>query len=335
MTAPVVILGPQRPVPNLADALAALDFDGPVGLITAGWRVDEDEVGPLLRHVQRDVRHLRLYAEVEAVLQTDPELAAAYHARQLRIRAYKDVYRISLRAAAMAVGELWDRVDADPELYGPDLDDAIGALRLVDERLLERVDAIRAAHPDVARPWERPAMRLVHERMLEQLDGIGALLVAGGHVAVLRNRLRMLGLDEAIRALPGNDVPILAWSAGAMVLSRRIALYYDDPPEGHGDAEVFGRGLDMLPGVVWLPHARMRLDLDDRRNVSTLARRLRPERAVALEGGAWLSFDGSTWTDRSAEGGCFHLAADGALVPGPGLDDDDDLDGPSVEGGLA
>ena len=323
MPAPVVVLGPQRPTPNLAMALEAVGVEGPVGLITAGWRVDEDETEPLVKHVHREVRHLRIYSEVEKVLRAEPALAAAYHARQDRIRAYKDVYRISLRAASMAVSELYDRVAADPPVYGPDLSDAIGALRLVDERVLQRVAAIRQDHAEVAEPWRHPALAAIRERVLEQLDGVNALLIAGGHVGVLRNRLRMLGLDDVIRQLPAKGMTIVAWSAGAMVLARRVVLFYDDPPEGHGDAEVFGAGLDVLPGVVWLPHARLRLDLDDPKRIALMARRLRPERAVALEVGAWLSWDGIAWQDHSLPDACFHLGTDGCLHDGAGLDEDD------------
>lgn len=324
MPAPVVVLGPQRPLPNLSKALDALGVEGPLALITAGWRVDEDEIGPLVEHVSpRRVRHLKLYAAVERIFRAEPDLAAAYHARQARVVAYKDVYRISLHAASMAVSQLYDRVSADPDVYGPDLGDAIGALRMVDERLLDRIDAIREAHPDVAAPWTHPAVQSVLDALVDQLDGCGAVLIAGGHVGVLRNRLRILGLDPVIRSLRERGVPLLAWSAGAMVLARRIVLFYDDPPEGHGDAEVFGRGLDLLPGVVWLPHARMRLDLQDRRNVGLLARRLRPEKAVALEVGAHLVWDGVRFTDHSGSDACYRLGTDGRLLPGIGPDDEE------------
>lgn len=327
MSAPIVVLGPQRPTPNLVDALDALGVDGPVALITAGWRVDEDEIEPLVSHVApREVRHLKLYAAAEEVFRTEPELSAAYHARQSRIIAYKDVYRISLRAASMAVGELYERVAQDA-VYGPDLSDAIHALRMVDERVLERIDTIRAAHPQAAEPLDHPAIDAVRERMVEQLDGVKAILIAGGHVGVLRNRLRALGIDRELVAARERGVPLIAWSAGAMVLARRIVLFYDDPPEGHGDAEVFGRGLDLLPGVVWLPHARMRLNLDDRRNIALLARRMRPEAAVALEVGARLTWDGVRFDDASAPGSCYRLGADGALHEGMGDDTDEDEEG--------
>jgi len=101
-----------------------------------------------------------------------------------------------------------------------------------------------------------------------------------------------------------------------MILARRIVLFYDDPPEGHGMAEVLGPGLAMLPDVVWLPHARLRLDLSDAKRVAVLARRLMPDSAVALETGAHLVWDGRAYTDHSRPNACFSLTAAGATRPG-------------------
>ncbi|MFK7928983.1 MAG: Type 1 glutamine amidotransferase-like domain-containing protein [Myxococcota bacterium] len=316
MPAPVLVLGPQRPEPNLGPALARAQIDGRLALITAGWRHDEDEIGPLGSHLGRPLTHLKLYRWIDEVLREHPDLAQAYGARQRRIRAYKEVYRISLRAASMAVTELYDRVKADPSVYGLDLQDAIGAVHQIDERVLRRAEQITEDHPEVREPWTHPAVAALRERVLGELHGCSALLIAGGHVAVLRNRIRFLGLDSVISELPAQGVAVAAWSAGAMVLARRIVLFYDDPPEGHGMAEVLGPGLDMLPNVVWLPHARMRLDLSDDKRVAVLARRLEPDSAVALETGAHLVWDGERYTDHSEAASCFSLTASGATEPG-------------------
>ena len=80
------------------------------------------------------------------------------------------------------------------------------------------------------------------------------MLIAGGHVAVLVNRLRLFGM----RALLGHK-PIAAWSAGAMALTTRVLLFHDRPPQGAGNAEIFEHGLDLVPDAVFLPHAATRL----------------------------------------------------------------------------
>src|SRR5437764_598914 len=70
-----------------------------------------------------------------------------------------------------------------------------------------------------------------------------ALAIAGGHVAVLLNRLRLFG----ILALAEGRT-IIAWSAGAMAVSDRIVLFHDSPPQGPGNPEVLGAGLGLFPG---------------------------------------------------------------------------------------
>lgn len=320
MAAPILILGPQRPTPNLRGHLDRIAGDGPVALITAGWRHDEDEIGPLVDHVGREVRHLRLYAEMERALAADRPLAAAYRARQRDVLRYKEVYRISLRAALTAVRDLRRHAHDAPDLYGPDLHDAFDALRRIDSRLLRRLDEIHQAHAEVERPFEASSVvAAARERLMGQLDGVAAVLIAGGHVAVLRNRLRFFGLHNEIARAPGRGVPLVAWSAGAMVLTERIILFYDDPPHGHGEAEVLARGFAIVPGVVLLPHARLRLDLADEERVALFAGRFLPSRCVALEPGVALELgpDGR-FEDHSLPGSAFYLGLDGATHGGVG-----------------
>lgn len=322
MHAPVIVLGPQRPTPNLRAHLDRCGVEGPIALITAGWRHEEDEIAPLVAHVERPVRHLRLYAEMDALMRALPDLSAAYRARQEQILLYKDVYRISLRAALTAVRDLRRHATRAPSLYEPDLRDAFDALQRIDARLLHRLDALHAAHAEIGAPWlHHPKVAEARERMLSLLDGVGAVLVAGGHVAVLRNRLRFFGLDRELIALPERGVPLVAWSAGAMVLTRQVVLFYDDPPHGHGEAEVLGRGFNLVPGVVLLPHARLRLDLDDAERLAIFAGRFAPEPCVALECGVALDLDvgSGAWTDHSEPDAVFHLGLDGEIVPGASL----------------
>ncbi|TVQ94425.1 MAG: hypothetical protein EA397_01790 [Deltaproteobacteria bacterium] len=319
MSAPVLILGPQRPTPNLRAHLDRCVEPGLVALITAGWRHDEDEVGPLHKHIGRPLEHLRLYAIMDQVLREAPDLARAYHARQARILAYKEVYRISLRAAFNAVRELRRQAPIDPELFQPDLEDAFEALRQIDTRLLRRVQEIHEAHAEVAAPYlDHPAVQRARARILAELEPARALLLAGGHVGVLRNRLRFFGLEEAICALPSQGVPVFCWSAGAMVLTERVVLFYDDPPHGHGEAEVLGEGFGLLPGMVLLPHARLRLDLADEERVALFAGRFSPRICVGLEPGAALELDPATGTivDHSLPRSVFCLQPDGSLADG-------------------
>ena len=89
-----------------------------------------------------------------------------------------------------------------------------------------------------------------------------------GHVAVLLNRLRIFKLEPMLA-----QKPIIAWSAGAMVLAKRIVLFHDTPPQGKGFAEVFEAGLGLYSNLIPLPHAAKRLQLDNPTRVSIFARR--------------------------------------------------------------
>ena len=42
-----ILLGPQNPVPNLRQAIETINTDGPIVVITAGWRDSEGEIDEL------------------------------------------------------------------------------------------------------------------------------------------------------------------------------------------------------------------------------------------------------------------------------------------------
>jgi hypothetical protein len=132
-------------------------------------------------------------------------------------------------------------------------------------------------------------------------------VIAGGHVAVLLNRLMMFD----ILGLTG-DRPIIAWSAGAMVLTERVVLFHDHPPYGPPIAEVLDTALGVARGLVVLPHPRLRLRLDDAERVATLARRFSPAVCVALDHGARITLeDGEVASGAHLQ----RLAADGSVDP--------------------
>ena len=139
----------------------------------------------------------------------------------------------------------------------------------------------------------------------QRLTGVSALLVAGGHVAVLINRLRLIGGAAAFA-----DLPIIAWSAGAMALGEAIVLFHDSPPQGAANAEVFEAGLGLVHGVVPLPHAQARLRLHDSTRVTLLARRFAPSACLTLDAGACLHFESHTLRYHT---GSFQLARQGVL----------------------
>jgi hypothetical protein len=286
---PTILLGPQRFHPDLRQALDSLDNAAPLAVVTAGWQEREDEIEELSAHVGRPVVNLRLYARAEAALAADPALADAMRALQEDVQRQQELYRTRLAHALEAARTLLRRTGGG-RLLDEHRRAAIRAVQLLDRQHVVSIARRRAAFDAGWEPIRRPAVAAVRERLAAELSRTGALAIAGGHVAVLLNRMRLFDVIGLARALP-----VVAWSAGAMALSERVVLFHDSPPQGPGDAEVLEAGLGRVPGVVVLPHARRRLRLDEPSRVALLARRFAPAVCIRFDAGARLSWDGRQW----------------------------------------
>ncbi len=278
--ATVVLLGPQRFTPTLGEAVAVTGFAGRLASVTAGWQEREAEDLELHEHLGERTVNLMLYARAEDVFEHDPELFAAHRERQGRLKELQGIYRSRLVPLREAARHLLER-DGDPELLDPEREDALAALARLDGHHRARVDRIDAEFDQRLRPQERPAV-VRHRRAIDRiLNKTRGFAIAGGHVAILINRLRLFGLGAPIA-----ERPLFAWSAGAMAVATRIVLFHDSPPQGAGVPEVLESGLGIVPGFVLLPHARRRLRLEDPLRVGLMARRFAPEVALALDDGA-------------------------------------------------
>ena len=301
----VTLLGPQRFEPTLGAAVRAAGVEGVLASVTAGWQEREAEDLELHEHLGERSVNLKLYARSEEVFGRDPELFRAHRERQEKLRALQEVYRLRLAHLKRAARELLAR-EGDAELLEPEREAAIAALRELDAHHLGRIRAINDRFEADWRPLERAAVARHVGQIARALDGVQALAIAGGHVAILLNRLRLFGLD---RLLGGRRV--FAWAAGAMAVADRVVLFHDSPPQGQGNAEVLEAGLGWAAGVVPLPHARRRLALDDRLRVALFARRFAPALCVALDDGARLR---SADLGYQADEGVRRLGVDGAVV---------------------
>jgi hypothetical protein len=301
----VLLLGPQRKRPVLAEVLAAHGIRERVAVVSAGMQEAEGEVGTLDALGTRAV-DLRLHARADVIFGSHPDVANAHRGRQEVLRSLRRLYDLRLMHAMSALVEL-ERRGGAPEALAWERTEALEALRELDARHLARLREVQAewsARLDLA---NRPAV--VHHRAEVRaiVRGCEALVVAGGHVAILANRLRFFDVLAALR--PGQ--PVVGWSGGAMVLTDRVVVYHDSPPWGPGNAEVFDGGLGLARDVVALPDARRRLRLDDAGRVARFARRFAPASCVTLEEEEVLELG----EDRCrASAGVRRLAPDGTLA---------------------
>jgi hypothetical protein len=277
---PVVLLGPQRLRPTLVEAVRAQGVEGPIAAVTAGWQEREDEIDELSAHLGRPVYNLRLHHRGEDVLGRDPELLIAYGDLLDRRKKIQDLYRIRLAHAKAAARSLME-AESDPDVRDPEVEEAVLALRDLDDHHRDRLGKVTAAFVSEWHPQQRPAVLEHRAEMAGILSRCAALAIAGGHVQVLLDRLLLFGIAEMTARMP-----VFAWSAGAMVCSESVVLFHDSPPQGAGNAEVLGPGLGLARGVLPFPHARRRLRLDDPARVGLIARRFDPLRCLAMDEGS-------------------------------------------------
>ncbi len=285
----VVLLGPQRLRPTLVEAVEAAGVEGPIAAVTAGWEEREEEIEEMSAHLRRPVHDLRLHARGEEAFQEDPELFLAHGDRLDRLGRLQDLYRTRLAHALEAFREML-RAGGDPSVVDPEADAALEAVRALDAHHRARVAQCVAEHEASVRAEERPAVARHRREIAGIVSRCGALAIAGGHVGVLLDLMRLFDVGTLAA-----KVPVFAWSAGAMAVSELVVLFHDSPPHGPGNAEVFGDGLGLCRGILPLPHARRRLRLDDPSRVRVFARRFAPLVCAALDEGsrvAWSRRDG-------------------------------------------
>lgn len=289
-----MVLGPPGERLSLAPAFESLDLPpGPVAAITVGWREEESSTAEIDREaalVGRRVTPLLLGERVRRVFGRDPELAAAHRALQDDLRVEEQLYQTRLKQAVEARHAL-GRMSVAEGPRARYLEAAWQDILAVDRFHLETQAGFWDEFRRAIRPWERPSLSADAEEVVGLLGGSAVAVVAGGQVAVLRNRLRLLGLGPVLAGLP-----LVAWSAGAMALSRRVVLFHDRLPFGSAKPEIYGEGADLLPGAAFFPDARRRLALDDRESLGELAGRVAPERAVLLDPGDRLDLRDGVWS---------------------------------------
>jgi hypothetical protein len=285
--AATVLLGPQRFMTTAGSTLRALALEGPVATITAGWEEREDQDGELNEVLDGRGRNLRLWHRTFDVLGKDERFAAAAIAFRDRHDELQSFYRLRLEGALDTVYAVQRRSSTHGTAAAA-LDDAVAAVRHLDDwysaqlkDLYREFDAKAPAHESEVNAWHRG-------ELAGMLADSAALVITGGHVGSLLRALRLFALPIS------RELPVIAWSAGAMALTDKVVLFHDHAPQGSHEAEVYDRGLGRVPGIIALPHARRRLRLDDRRRCGVLARRFPHHRLLLLDDGTSAVFDGGT-----------------------------------------
>ena len=187
-------------------------------------------------------------------------------------------YRIRLDHALAAVRELAE--GESTALVEEAIDAAFAAVRALDEEHLRRVHRLEETFRRGPGSGRRPALRKQRRAIDEILVGCQVLAIAGGHVGVLTELLGLFGFRQRLRGRSW-----LAWSAGAMALGRRVVTFHDHPPQGFGNAEVWGPGLGLYSKHLPLPHAKRRLRIDQPARLATLARRFEPQICAPMDEG--------------------------------------------------
>ncbi len=288
--ADLILLGPQRRRPIVGDVLARLGIDGPVAAVTAGWQEREGEDDELAEVLGQEVTDLFLHRRAEEVFAEDGALFEAHRERQDQLREMQQLYRYRLDFFIDPARELLHRED-DSELLEAERESAIQALRRLDQEHLRRVTKVHRQFERRRRVHRRRAIRAQRREIAEVLGRSSALVITGGHVAVLLNRLRLFGIVELAA-----ELPVVAWSAGAMALGEQIVVFHDSPPWGAGNSEVLETGLGLYRGLLPLPDAARRLRLEDPHRVELFARRFAPRLCVAFDDGVEMIRRDGSWS---------------------------------------
>ena len=276
------MLGPQTPAANLKDAIDLLSVDGPIVSITAGWRDSEAEIEELQSSIGRPIEDLNLYQYAEKIFLHEPELHALQRQRQDKLAQLQRLYRIRLTSTMAAARKLMREKGAS-DLLKLEQRAAISQVRALDRHHVRRISAIHADFDTRRAELFVPKAAELVKSLQNKIAKSAVVFIAGGHVAVLINRIRLFRLTDVLA-----QKPIIAWSAGAMVLGEQIVLFHDNAPQGKRDPEVMDAGLGIVKNIIPLPDAKTRLDWSMRDRMALFSRRFAPAKCCTLDNGSMI-----------------------------------------------
>ncbi|MGB3185877.1 MAG: hypothetical protein WBG36_16475 [Ornithinimicrobium sp.] len=285
----ITLLGPQRR-PRLAQVVAGLGLaDARFATINAGWREREPDDALLSETLGGNTLNPRLWHRMQQVWDEDPELAVADQRRRRVIEEMQELYLQRLDYALSALSTLLQHTPRHTGVLDEAVQDAEESVRRMDKRHLARVEEAYAEFWAQWKPHERDSTARAREQIAADLAQVQAVILTGGHVGVLMGAMHLFNIAPALEA------PIIAWGAGAMVLTDRVVLFHDRAAHGPAIAEVYGSGLGLVKKTVALPSPRERLDLGNTARMGLLARRFAPDKALLLDTGVavHIGYDGA------------------------------------------
>lgn len=301
-----ILLGPQRPEVNLDSAIGQLGIDdAPIAVISAAWQEAEGDIDDIQRLVSNPLHDLGLYQRTDTVFAADDALRSAYRLRQDQLIAQQRMYRLRLRQLMIAAREIL-RIEGDTKAVAEERRHAISQLRALDRHHLRQTRKIYARFDEQFSASHNDPLAESVARLEEDLARCQTVLITGGNVVVLMNRLRLFGFDSLLK-----DKNIVGWSAGAMVLCDRIVLFHDRMPQGRRDPEVMCAGLGIVSDTVLLPDARFRLRKNEAVRSSLFSRRFSPATCLTLDNGSLLRVDGDKVTRSES---VRHVSREGKFV---------------------
>ena len=300
----LLLLGPQPQYATLRRALERLGATAPVAVTTAGWQDAEGEDAELLRNLPSGSFNLRLFERSEQLFRDDPELIQMLRQRQDELRYLRDVYRKRLECLRQALVETM-QYDARGFDLRPERQSAFEQIQHLDRQYFLRTCQVCDQYEQRLDMSRRPEVVRHRREIGEALQHAVALVISGGHAGIILNRLKIFDLLEH-----RPDLPVVAWSAGAMALSEEVVFFHDSPPQGPGNPEIMRAGVSEYVRILALPDARHRLKLDDPFRVQLFARRFAEFQCVIFDEQTLLDRIDGRW---ETEGVVQRLGADGQL----------------------
>ena len=334
----ITLLGPQRE-PRLDTIVEALGLTGRhFATITAGWRDREGDDGLLRDLLGGRTTNLRLWNLMQQVWDADPELEQADRERRATMSELQSLYNIGLEHAADALYKIRDYTPRNPWAQDLAVADALDIVSALDARHLARVEELHQDFYDRHQPQYLDAVVTARFAVGQALRDTDAIVITGGHVGVLLGLMHMFNLapglaqfghDEAGRQVstPRLHRPIIAWGAGAMVLTERVLLFYDDAVQGPDVAEMLMKGLGLTRDIVALPSSRERLDLKNVPRMAGLVSRLAPAHALLLDERVTVTLE----ADGRLPAGARILGAEGTATTYQPAPPDQDETGPASD----